>query len=95
MIGCLIRIITPFLRNPLSLLFEQFAEGKGVPLKFMDDSERLQRMVRSVKDLADDGVLGGCFLMPYLIEAEKAGIIDSAMDTMDVIIDRWSGILIP
>ena len=77
--------------NPLSLLFEQFAEGKGVPLKFMDDSERLQRMVRSVKDLADDGVLEDV-LMPYLIEAEKAGIIDSAMDTMDVIIDRWSGI---
>jgi hypothetical protein len=77
--------------NPLSLLFEQFAEGKGVPLQFMDDSERLQRMVRSVKDLADDGVLEDV-LMPYLIEAERAGVIDSAMDTMESVYNRWSGI---
>ena len=81
-------------KNPYGVMLEKFAAGEKVAYQWADESQEIQKLIASAKELAESGELEK-ILKPYIDEAAAAGRLPTGYDTdkmMAEIYDRFKNL---
>ena len=81
-------------KNPYGVMLEKFAAGEKVAYQWADESQEIQKLIASAKELADSGELEK-ILKPYIDEAAAAGRLPAGYDAdkmLAEVVDRWKNL---